>query len=259
MKALRKWRTLSIVAIIFISLAALLVSAIALAQSENPVSSSEPVGVQHVQNFSPGVGIFPDEDGYTGPRVPVATYTGPSSEGQADDNIAPGRPTQLSNPQPDEDRYYNPDEAPDQVKGWSDYYYLNVAGATLRPRSSTTGWSYASGGCEFVPVGSDVSNIHLDLPDKSLIEYLRIYYYDVVTPTNTTILLSRYNGAGEGSDIASLSSTGNSGYGMQESSLISVTVSTKDYSYVLNWLPNSDHSDGLRLCGARIAYRLPIP
>lgn len=64
--------------------------------------------------------------------------------------------------------------------GFSTFKYVHAAGATLRPRTSNTEWSIDnSGGCLYVMGGniSTIYNVHLDIPNGSRIDYLRVYYF----------------------------------------------------------------------------------
>jgi hypothetical protein len=60
------------------------------------------------------------------------------------------------------------------------FSYMNVAGSVFRPRDSIVEWSPdGSGGCVSAgPLNTNiVFNTHLDIPEGSRIDYLRVYYY----------------------------------------------------------------------------------
>lgn len=60
------------------------------------------------------------------------------------------------------------------------FSYIHVAGTALRPRTSNSDWSHdGSGGCLYVTGGNQftIYNIHLDIPDGSRVDYLRVYYF----------------------------------------------------------------------------------
>lgn len=104
------------------------------------------------------------------------------------------------------------------------------------------------------PIRGGTFNIHLDLPDGSLVEYVRIYYYDIVA-ANSHVWLTRYDDGQAYSDVLYVGSTGSAGYGTALSAQSSHIVDNLAYAYVLNWRPD-DLGPGLQLCGLRVAYRL---
>lgn len=193
----------------------------------------------------------PDEDGYTGP-IPTAEGlpAGPAS-GELVDAAAGRNLSDASGPSADEAL-----AAPD---GWSTFYYIYAAGSTLKPRSSSERWDASlSGGCTYVTSASgEVLNLHLDLPTGARVEYLRMYYYDTSTSTSVA-WVTTYNGEGDYSDAAVVSSSGNSGYGTTLSAAVSHIVANDTSAYVLNWRPNATGTT-MQLCGLRVAYRLPTP
>ena len=66
-----------------------------------------------------------------------------------------------------------------------------------------------------------------------------------------------YNDEGGYADVVYVPFGEEIGYNSKLSSLVSHVVDTTNNSYVLNWRPN-DIGRGLRLCGLRVAYRLPL-
>ena len=134
-------------------------------------------------------------------------------------------------------------------------HYEYVAGATLRPRDSSSGWDYSGVGCVSRASGSELFNIHLGLPEGSRIDYLRIYYYDT-SASSSTAWVTSYDSTGGFTDITTVSSTGTAGYGTQLSSYVGHVVDNGSRSYVLNWSPGQN-GNTMRLCGLRVAYRVP--
>jgi len=62
----------------------------------------------------------------------------------------------------------------------STFSYVHVAGSVMRPRHSTSQYANdSSGGCIFLTGGETyrIFNTHLNIPDGSRIDYLRVYYY----------------------------------------------------------------------------------
>jgi len=101
---------------------------------------------------------------------------------------------------------------------------------------------------------NDIFNLHLDLPDDSRVDYLRIYYYDT-SAVDSRAWLTSYNDAGGYIDRTTLTSAGSTGYGTALSGFVDHVVDNINESYTLLWRGNVYGSD-MRLCGLRIAYRL---
>jgi hypothetical protein len=139
---------------------------------------------------------------------------------------------------------------------WGPLRYVNVPGSTLRPRASSTDWTYPGNGCISASGANDGFITHLGIPNGSRIDYLRIYYYDT-SSNNSQAWVTTYNGAGGFADLTSVSSTGETGYGTQLSPFVNHIVDTAGSSYVLNWRSNQTGST-MRLCGLRVAYRMPL-
>jgi hypothetical protein len=104
-------------------------------------------------------------------------------------------------------------------------------------------------------IQSALFNVHLDIPQGSRIDYLRVFYYDT-SSNNSTAWITTYDGAGSFSDLTYVLSEGNSGYGTNLSDYVGHVVDTTNDAYVLNWR-SSQPDSSLRLCGLRVAYHLP--
>ena len=191
----------------------------------------------------------PDDNGYIGPIIEA---------NQVD--IAPSG--DLPAEEVDWDALI-PEGASDQVDlnadpNWSGFYYYHVTGSALHPRDSSVDWNTGgSGGCLYVTSGSPsvVFNLHQEIPNGARIDYLRIFYYDT-SASDSYSWVTRYDDAGGIEDVATVSSTGNTGYGTNLSPLIEHVVDNVYYSYILNWRPMVVGTTML-LCGLRVAYRLP--
>ena len=193
----------------------------------------------------------PDEEGYTGP-VPEASASVADPSEEAPLAAAEGEPI-MPEPQADDNDGAQAAETADPE--WTSFHYIFVAGTTLLPRNSSVQWTYGAGGCVYSNSTDQVLNIHLDIPDGSRIDYLRIYYYDT-SAANGQAWVTTYNGAGATNDLVSVQSSGNSGFGYKVSAYVGHVVDTSTRAYVLNWRPNQTGAS-MRLCGMRVAYRLP--
>lgn len=144
-----------------------------------------------------------------------------------------------------------------EPEAWSEFQYLFVSGVATSPRSNLPSWLYAGAGCVSVMnAPSEIFNFHVDLPAGSRIDYVRIYYYDTVAQAGSGFLTS-YDGAGGFTDMVYLSTEGSAGYATTLSAYSGAIVDNLSQSYLLNWRPNAV-GNGMRLCGFRIAYRLPV-
>jgi hypothetical protein len=194
------------------------------------------------------IGDDPDEPGYRGPQ-PAAVEGGlAASEELATD--APDWEALMAGPQQDKPGY-------GEARGpeWTDFYYTFVAGSSLRPRDSSSGWRYPGVGCVYINNGNQLMTIDLNIPTGARIDYLRLYYRDA-SASNSTAWVTNYNGAGAFTDLTSVSSAGNSGYGTTLSPFVNHVVNNASRSYSLNWQANQTGTS-MQLCGLRVAYRLP--
>jgi hypothetical protein len=225
-------------------------SVVGAAQS-GPIPESEADRIQNDQALlaQPNIiGDDPDENGYTGPAPEATTKAGEPSEINTD-----GLPDNFLNLSgPDQQNWPGAVSAsPD----WTTYYYFFAAGSTFRPRDSGTGWDYISNGCISARGGNDIFTLHLEVPHGARIEYLRIFYYDT-SALSSTAYITRYNAQGATDDLTSVASTGTGGYGTALSAYFEHIVDTANRAYILNWRPGAQGST-MRLCGLRVAYRLP--
>jgi hypothetical protein len=151
-----------------------------------------------------------------------------------------------------------PQVSQSQVREYTPYFlYRFIAGSSLHSADYTMQQVYQPGACiSVLGTGNQFLNISLQLPDGARIDYLRLYYYDTDATYNGAASIRKYDGYGVTSMLANVSSTGTAGYGTTLSAYVGHVVDNASGGYVLNWLPGVTGS-GMRLCGLRIAYRLP--
>ena len=145
-------------------------------------------------------------------------------------------------------------ENPEQV-----FVYYQVAGATLKGRSSSTEFAYDGLGCIHTTAGSSrITNIELILPDGATIRYLRLYYKDSSTTGAVQTFLTRYDPGSGTSDLVSATSStsGAPGYGTVLSPALTEVVDNANYAYTLIGWPTA-HDANLQVCGMRVAYYAP--
>lgn len=212
--------------------------------------------IMNENSNSISTGLQSDDNGFTGPFPEISNIDIPMSANM-DIPTLPNWNTFMTGTEPDN---ISPGKVVDESGiNWSSlYYYVHVAGSAFRPRNSSVDWGNdGSGGCLYLTEGNTnvIFNIHLDIPNGSRIEYLRIYYYDA-SETNSYAFVTRYNDEGALSDVTYVTSDGNAGYGTKLGAYLEHVVDTTDYSYVLNWRPYVT-GNTMQLCGLRVAYRLP--
>jgi len=132
--------------------------------------------------------------------------------------------------------------------------YLRVTGSVFKPRSSSVGWAPgAQGGSIYAISGSsgEVWNSPLYLPQGTLIQYVRMYYYDN-SASNCRGWFTIYDLYGDVVDEWGVSSSG-TGNSFDDTANINHTIDYGSYSYVLNWRPNQIGST-MMLHGFRVFY-----
>ena len=133
--------------------------------------------------------------------------------------------------------------------------YLRVTGSVFKPRSSSVGWAPgAQGGSIYASSGSslEVWNSPLYLPQGTLIQFVRMYYYDN-SASNCYGWFTIYDLYGDVVDEWGVSSSGTPGDSFDDTAAINHTINYNIYSYVLNWRPNQLGST-MMLHGFRVFY-----
>lgn len=136
------------------------------------------------------------------------------------------------------------------------FSYYNILGSALRPRNSSNTYAYSSNGCLYVTGGSSGDRLQFPLliPDESVIKFLRLYYID---DSNGDLIawITQYTPGQTSSDVTSISSAGNTGYGTTLSPEVSFAADNS-YNYTINvaWTANDLTQ---QICGVRVAYYAP--
>jgi hypothetical protein len=133
-------------------------------------------------------------------------------------------------------------------------YYL-VTGATFQGKSSTT-YVYDSAGCIYLTSAAEQIIIEMDIPNGSVIKYLRIYYRDTNADAGVTGYITYFNPGISGIDLVNVSSSGSGGYGTALSKEITHTVDTSAFAYTLIGWPGINNNT-VELCGMRVSYYAP--
>jgi hypothetical protein len=142
------------------------------------------------------------------------------------------------------------------------FSYYQVAGATLRGRNSTTGYTYDGVGCSHTTSGIDLGrilNTELIIPDDAVIKYLRVYYKDTNPSNGVEGYITRYDPGVGVTDLVHAGSTDpfSGGFGFVVSPEITETVNNTVYAYTLIGWPD-DNNVANQICGLRVAYYAPF-
>jgi hypothetical protein len=230
--------------------------------------------------------LQPDENGYTGPQSvgsgaelgweggPDDLFTAPRSaitnapdtNGYQGELPAPVAPSPITGDDLDsaalqglpgvEIEANARDTASEAARGWTGFYYVFAAGSSLHTADYSMRQVYNPGACaSVIDTAYEFLTLNLDLPDGARIDYLRMYYYDTAAG-DSVANIRKYNGAGATTEIAVVHSASNIGYGTILSAYVGLVVDNSGGGYVLNWEPMVTGTT-MRLCGLRVAYRLP--
>lgn len=143
--------------------------------------------------------------------------------------------------------------APEELISW------RVTGSALKPRENDVSYTVdGNGSCTYVTAGDaqTVWNIPVQLPQGTLVDTLRIYYFDT-SDSNTTAWFTVYDLYGDLVQEWSVSSNTVSGNSFNDSAQINHVVDYSVYSYMVNWRPIVTGST-IQLCGFRIFHDPPF-
>ena len=248
MSAKRIWMLIASVVILgALTVVTVMANPFSQASSEDGVVTEEWKGVVDTV-----IGDDPDENGYTGPVI-NSSGVEVLSEGTNDLETLPAQPGDEGEIRPDENQF----QALEAEPQWSEIFYYDFsAGSTMRPRSSSTNWAYSGGGCVYRSRGDELSTLPLNLPQGVRIDYLRLLFYDSSVTGYVRAWITTYDGAGNVTDLISVTSDSSAGYGFVISNYVGHVVDNTNLAYVLNVDFGVNNSSN-ELCGLRVAYRLP--
>jgi len=135
-------------------------------------------------------------------------------------------------------------------------HYFRVGGEGFLPGSNVDYFnSYGMGGAYIVSgSGAMVAPVHL--PQGAIVTSFRVYFYDISTST-MTVSLDRVPGTGGYTALATVDSTGISGYANKaDSSILNATIDNFTYSYIIYAHSSSWDDNSLRIMGALITYTI---
>ena len=138
--------------------------------------------------------------------------------------------------------------------------FHRIAGSNFQPRNSTTAYSYLGGGCvqRNSSTGDSWFTIDLSLPDGAVIDFLRVYFYDMDATYDIESELWAFDGAGGTTLIAEADSSGALGYSSAGSNFFSHTVDNLNESLVIVAAIQGGVGSNLALCGVRVRYQYSV-
>ncbi len=151
------------------------------------------------------------------------------------------------------------DSGPDLATGSpaAVFSYWQVLGWNMKPRNNSTPYTYDDNGCVHMTGGGDYRFMFpVNLPNGSVIKYLRFYYNDGNASDLSAHLSLIAPGTGV-TDLVWVDSVGSSGLGTQLSAEITHTVNNMNGSYQVTAIPGVPLSVS-QICGVRIAYYAPL-
>jgi hypothetical protein len=147
------------------------------------------------------------------------------------------------------------------VGGGSVSRFLFAAGSNFRPRSSDTTFSYSGGGCmsRDSSAGDSWFTYDVDLPQGSVIDFLRLYYYDTDGTYDVDSNLWAFDGAGASQLLAQAAGSGSPGFSNVGSGFFAHPVDTLNQSYSIVVSIQGGVGSTVRLCGVRLRYQFVDP
>lgn len=117
-------------------------------------------------------------------------------------------------------------------------------------------WNYYGAGCIYRTGGTQWYDIDVQLPDGAEITHLRVYFYDNDAANDATALLFSFDGAGNYTQLATVSSSGTPG---QSSEVVAFShiVDTATEALAVRIAFAAGTSSSLRICGVRFQYNTP--
>jgi hypothetical protein len=143
--------------------------------------------------------------------------------------------------------------------------YLTVTGSALKPRASDITFATVTGSsaaiyCTGTGTSYPVFNTPVHLPQGTVVNYLRMYFYDNDPAYYCTGYFSVYDLLGNVVQEWSASSpTGSVGTGLVDA-IINHTIDNTQYTYLLNWVPTNSLSapnSNLQLRSLQLNYAPP--
>lgn len=132
--------------------------------------------------------------------------------------------------------------------------FHRAAATTFSPYDSTATWAYQGAGCRSRVAGSGLYDLGIQVPNGAVIDFLRVYYYDVDGTNDVAATLWSFDGAGNFTQLALAQGSGTPGYSSAGSGFFSHTVDTVSESLVVRLNLSGGTNSNLRICGVRIRY-----
>lgn len=134
------------------------------------------------------------------------------------------------------------------------YEFMSIAATTLSPYNSSYSYDYSGAGCRYNDgPGTAYSDIDIQVPNGSIIDYLRVYYIDNDAVNDVDALLYEFDGGGSFRQIADARGSGTPGAGSAGSGLFHHMVDNANHSLVVRI---ANHGTDSSLAACRVRLRL---
>jgi len=152
-----------------------------------------------------------------------------------------------------------PDEGKSVSATWSYYFILGNQLIPFGKNSSTIYTNNTSLGCmSLMGINSAGASFPLNIPQGSVIKYVRIYYIDNSYINDMTVSLTTYSDPGGSIVYTHLVRVKSTGYAGSGTALSSEITHTFDNTIPYSIFYTQEEMDGnLQICGVRIAYYAP--
>lgn len=180
----------------------------------------------------------------------TAGFEGPSSSMDVEPE---GQPPSDTGPSSEEEVELTEGRTSDTV-----IFFKRIAGLNFHPLASNVTYNSTPGGCLYQTGSAGYFASDIQVPDGAVIDYLRVYFYDVDGGSDAVAELYAYDGAGKDTLIASAAGSGTPAYSSAVSEPFShpVNNAAEALAVVLDF--QGANSDALRICGIRIRYQITL-
>lgn len=139
--------------------------------------------------------------------------------------------------------------------------FHSIAGSSFHPREASTTHEYAGTGCVNRTSDAGFLVADLQLPEGAEIDFLRLYFDDTDAANNNDAQawLYSYDGLGDFTQIATVSSSGSPGQGSIGSGFFSHLVDNTNESLAVIVGMGSATDAGVQVCRVRLRYVVDVP
>ncbi len=135
-------------------------------------------------------------------------------------------------------------------------HYTHVSGSVFGTLYSDATYNYGGSGCVYMAGVNRYLNFPLQMPYKTTVTQMRLYFKDTNASQNGIMWLAQYDDGLNYTYVVTATTAGSAGWGTATVSL-NKTLDYDNYSYAMVWSPIIGDST-MQLCGFRIGYSVPV-